>query len=292
MHEESIATARGRFGLLRDGPAEAPLAILLHGFPDSPHGFATVARAFVEAGYRVAAPYLRGYGTSDAAGPFSLDALAADVLAIADALGRERFTLVGHDWGAVLTYVASARAPSRIEGAVAISVPHPLAFFAEISPAQLARSWYMLFFQLPIADRIVAARDFAFVDRLVGSWSKGIDRRADWRQAAERIKESLRPHWPAPLEYYRALGSAPLSIRPRLREIAGGPIEVPTLHLTGRDDGCIGPEIGRTAHRFFRGPFAREILPGGHFLQYEQPALVAERSLAFLRTHRAERHQQ
>jgi pimeloyl-ACP methyl ester carboxylesterase len=121
-----IATIQiGAFTALAAGAADAPLVLVLHGFPDVPHTFAPLIEAIARAGHRVVAPWLRGYAPSPAAGPYDVDTLATDVLAWADALSPDRpVAIVGHDWGAVVTYVACAR-HRRFHAAVAMSVPHP-----------------------------------------------------------------------------------------------------------------------------------------------------------------------
>jgi pimeloyl-ACP methyl ester carboxylesterase len=263
-------TSRGSFAYFERG--EGPLVLFLHGFPDSPHAWLPVMERF--SGYRCIAPFLRGYAPSVLGGPYDLDSLAADVRAIADALSADRFALVGHDWGAVITYAAARVMPQRITAAVAMSVPHPLSFVRALASnaAQLRRSWYMAFFQLRgIADRKVAANNYAFIDRLFAAWSPALT-----NPHLEDVKRALTP---AALEYYRAM------VSPRGVRDARSPIRVPLLHLTGSDDGCIGPEVGRGQHRYFSGPFASEVLEGaGHFLHWEQPGLIADRARAWITT--------
>ena len=90
------------------------------------------------------APWLRGYAPSPTAGPFDFASLTSDVLALIDRWSRGRAVeLVGHDWGAAITYDACVTAPERIERAVTLAFPHPLTFLSRPRPAQLRRSWYM-----------------------------------------------------------------------------------------------------------------------------------------------------
>jgi pimeloyl-ACP methyl ester carboxylesterase len=114
----AVATVEvGGFTALAAGPADAPLALVLHGFPDAPPTFAPLLGALADRGYRVVAPWLRGYAPSPLAGPYDVDRLADDVLAWADRLSpTQPVALVGHDWGAAVTYVACARAPARFHG--------------------------------------------------------------------------------------------------------------------------------------------------------------------------------
>ena len=90
-----------------------PLALLLHGFPDTPHGWSGLMPALADAGYRVVAPFARGYAPTAIPGTKSTsqETLADDALALIEALGHESAVLIGHDWGAATGYVAAAKGP-------------------------------------------------------------------------------------------------------------------------------------------------------------------------------------
>jgi pimeloyl-ACP methyl ester carboxylesterase len=195
-----LATARGRFHALAAGDPRHPPVLVLHGFPDAPPTFAPLLTALAAGGLRAIAPWLRGYAPSVLDGPYDVDALADDVAAWADALSPDRpVRLLGHDWGALATYAACARHPARIAAAVTLAVPHPMAFVRGLDAAQLARSWYMLFFQLPGALRgSAAARDFALIDRLWRHLVAGLP--APGRAAARTARHAQRQlAGPAPI---------------------------------------------------------------------------------------------
>ncbi len=280
----AVATVEvGGFTALAAGPADAPLALVLHGFSDAPPTFAPLLGALADRGYRVVAPWLRGYAPSPLAGPYDVDRLADDVLAWADRLSpTQPVALVGHDWGAAVTYVACARAPARFTAAVTLAVPHPAVFVRSLARRrQLARSWYMLAFQVPGVERLAAARDFALIDRLWADWSPGFTLPAELRAA---LHATLRTSWPAPLLYYRALTRPPGAALARLRR--RDRIAVPTLYLHGARDGCIGPEVGVGAERFFTAGYRREVVPDvGHFVAAEAPMAIAARIAAWLDAH-------
>jgi pimeloyl-ACP methyl ester carboxylesterase len=224
----------------------------------------------------VIAPWLRGYAPSPLDGPFDLETLVADVVAM---LARVDLpvALVGHDWGAVLTYGACLAAPDRIARAVTFAVPHPLTFLRRLATStQALRSWYMAMFALPGAHRVVAAGDLAFVDRLWRTWSPALT--LDDARRAE-LHACLAASLPAPLAYYRSIVSPGLA---RRYAALAAPIRVPLLQLHGADDGCILPPGDRDAHRF-AAPHAYECLSGlGHFLHLEQPEAIAARVAAWL----------
>ena len=283
-----LATGRGRFHALATGDPRHPPVLVLHGFPDAPPTFAPLLTALAAGGLRAIAPWLRGYAPSVLDGPYDVDALADDVAAWADALSPDRpVRLLGHDWGALATYAACARHPARIAAAVTLAVPHPMAFVRGLDAAQLARSWYMLFFQLPGALRLGRARDFALIDRLWRRWSPGY--RLPPALRAE-VHACLAASWPAPARYYRALlwppGAALARVAPTSPLVQ--PIATPLLYLHGADDGCIGVDAEREARRYLAGPYRFEILTGaGHFLAAERPVDVAERAIAWFGAHAA-----
>ena len=237
--------------------------VWLHGFPDHPP---TAIDFFARLQRRVIAPWLRGYAPSPTTGPLDVEAHARDVIELIDCIGGP-IDLVGHDWGAAITYTVCAIAPERVRRAVTLACPHPRTLLRMVrKPAQLRRSWYMMFFQLPLASRIAAARDFALIDRLWRTWSPGFvlddARRRD-------LHACLAASWPAPVRFYR-----PQSFR-------GGRIATPLLQLHGANDGCIEPPTANDAQRFAERVL--EVVPNaGHFLHLEDPAGIAARIAAWL----------
>ncbi len=260
----------GDFHVLRGG--EGPLVLVLHGFPDHPPTMVPFLERLIAGGYEVVAPWMRGYAPSTRDGPFHVPRLADDVLGLATALGHEQFSLVGHDWGAIVTYATCLAAPARVRAAVTLAVPHPIAFTRSlVRSGQLARSWYMLLFQLPGAPALARARDLALIDLLWRRWSPGLRLPEETRR---RLHDCLAASLPAPIEYYRALVRRPVRWKR---------IDTPVAYLHGADDGCIGVAACRDQARWFRGPFREEILLGlGHFLQIEDPGAIAARALAWL----------
>jgi pimeloyl-ACP methyl ester carboxylesterase len=244
--------------------------------------------ALAKHGYRAVAPYLRGYAPSVLTGPYHLQAIANDVLTLADSLSPGRpVALVGHDWGALAATVALSRAPSRFSRAVTMAVPHPFAITANAGGdlSQLRRSWYIGFFQLPVLpERAIARDDFAFIDRLWRAWSPGFRLRDE---AMRALKRCLAESMPAPIAYYRAIAWPPLDVARRSRVFAkeAARIDAAMLLLMGADDGCMAPGLARGNERFFARESRVEVLDGaGHFVHLERPGDVHERVLGwFLR---------
>jgi pimeloyl-ACP methyl ester carboxylesterase len=283
MQRRFIETREGRFCLViteRAAGAEDRGSVLyLHGFPDEPETATPLFDRLAAAGHRVIAPFLRGYSPSPIEGPFSLEQLTRDVLAIVDVVHPDgAIHVIGHDWGAVITYALCASAPSRVRRAVTMAVPHPLRFLRALATAtQLRRSWYMLFFQLPIAPGVaVRAMDQALIDRLWRDWSPNYALPA---RAREALRRCLRESDGAPIEYYRAMTRPPLAALRRLRGPLAQRIDVPTLHLQGSDDGCIGLDACDDAGAHFNAAFEQAVIEGaGHFLPQERPDEVARRA--------------
>lgn len=279
-----VDTATGRFAYLQRGDLGGRPVLCLHGFPDHPASFVPLMEALAAAGYRAVAPWMRGYAPSVLGGPYDADQLGADAVALADALfDGEPCALVGHDWGAVASYRALEARPDRWRVAVTMAVPHPLAFLHALrtQPAQLRRSWYMGFFQLPaVPELVLPRRGFELVRRLWRTWSPGYHR-SDAAHAG--LAACLEASMPAPIGYYRAMLRPVGMAMQRLRGAAGQRITVPTLHLQGARDGCIGPAACTGQERFFAGPFRSEIVPDvGHFLQLEAPQVIAARVRAWI----------
>ncbi|HAS10367.1 MAG TPA: alpha/beta hydrolase [Acidimicrobiaceae bacterium] len=268
-----------------------PLALCLHGFPDTPHGWRHQLPVLAEAGYRAVAPWMRGYAPTGipADGCYQQGALAADANALHEALGGDGdAVLIGHDWGATAVYPAVNHEPDRWMAMVAAAVPHPVAMAGMIFDYdQLKRSFYMFVFQHPLAEAIVQQDDLAFIDRLWADWSPGLDEGVA-ATAVQHVKDALRDpdHLTAALGYYRAtLGGVGLD--PRYDEIqaaGAAPVEIPALYLHGADDGCIGTDFAEASAGFLTDERSRTtVVEGaGHFLQLERPERVNAEILDFL----------
>lgn len=283
VEERVVATPGGRFHYLGGGPRGASLILVMHGFPDCPLTFVPLLESLTAAGYRVAAPWLRGYRPSIARGPYSVERLAVDAMEIAQALSPSApVHLVGHDWGAVIAHVAATHAPQSFASVTRLAIPHPVVFLRSLAtrPAQLARSWYMLMFQSPgVPEWLCSRRDGAFIDYLWRTWSPDY-RLPDALRAG--LHQCLLASMPAPLEYYRAaVRPFSLGVR-RVRTSLRERVSVPTLHIHGANDGCVGPAATEGQEPLFTGPFAREIWSGiGHFMQVEAPERVSARIARF-----------
>lgn len=272
------------------GKKDAPLIICLHGFPDSARSFRFQLPFFASSGYRVLAPMLRGFEpqSQPSDGDYSIAALAGDVITWIEASGADKIHLVGHDWGAVIGYAVGSAVPERLHSLTTIAVPHPGRFTEVIKkiPKQILNSWYMNFFQLRgIAELSVSFNDWALIRKLWRDWSPGYTLPADEWDALRTIMSASGVKR-AMLGYYRHNASPRVMLG--LKQGAGTnlmPVNVPSLLITGADDGCLDTrsyEIACTPDLFPKGRRIERIEDAGHFVHIEKPELINKTILAFL----------
>lgn len=267
---------------------EGPLAVCLHGFPDTAHTWRHLLPRLAAAGYRAVAPFLRGYAPSavPADGYYQSAAHSADALALHEALdGDDEAIIVGHDWGAVIAYAAAVHEPERWRRVVGLAVPPGEAIANALlgDLDQLQRSWYMFLFQHPLADLLVVADDHALIARLWSQWSPGYDASIDVANARAALGAPENVH--AALGGYRAaLGDGPRD--PALEQLQAAASTFPpqpTLYLHGRDDGCIGVTVADAAASLAPTQCRVHIVDGaGHFVHLERPDVVNEKIMEFL----------
>ncbi|MFB9262076.1 alpha/beta fold hydrolase [Bradyrhizobium erythrophlei] len=261
-----IAMGRGR------------LLLCLHGFPDHALSFRHQLRFFSALGYRVVAPFMRGYAPTQLAedATFYTADLAHDVVELLRSFGATRATLLGHDWGAHAAYGAAVLAPEMFDRIVTLAVPYGPGLRKALvtSSEQQKRSWYLFFFLTRFAETALAYDDYALVEQLWSDWSPG------WtpppsEMAAIRATFALPGVASAALSYYRhALGTTvSLGKHAELqRRIGIEPIRVPCFYLHGDQDGCIGHSVASDMQELFPNGFGHRLVRGvGHFLHLERP---------------------
>ena len=258
--------------------------MLLHGFPEFWWAWRHQITPLAAAGYHVVVPDMRGYNTSEAPqalAAYALNTLAADVVAIGDAYGAERFHLVAHDWGAVIGWWVAARYPQRLGRIVLMDGPHPDVWGRQAArhPTPALRSTYVAFFQLPwVPEATLGSFDFKGLRAMMqgsakpGTFEPGaLDRYAEaWAHPGSLT---------AMLNYYRAL---------RQRPSGGEPARLtpPTLILWAGDDTFLERHVAEAGLALCDDGRLEIVEGASHWLHIEQPERINARVIAFLRTGR------
>jgi pimeloyl-ACP methyl ester carboxylesterase len=280
------------FGALAWGPADGPLALCLHGYPDTAWTWRHLGPELAADGWRVVAPFMRGYAPTDLApdGCYQVGALARDAVGAHAALdGDERAVLIGHDWGAEAVYAVAGSSPGIYRRLVTLAIPpsavllKPPASMSDMRRAlrQLRYSWYMGFHQLPGISERAQSR---LIPRLWAAWSPGFDASEDLAHVWRALDSPAR--LTAALRYYRALAQPwqrSGSYAAEQRGLFRRPSE-PVLYLHGRDDGCMQATYTEGAIDVLPAGSEVDVVDGaGHFLQLERPELVNRRIADFIR---------
>src|SRR4051794_28233442 len=201
---------------------EGPLVVLLHGFPEFWYGWRHQIPALAERGFRVVAPDMRGYNRSSkprGVAAYDVERLSGDIRELVRERGEERCFLAGHDWGAAVAYGTAGYHPDAVEKLAILNVPHPRRLLEgwRKHPKQLAKSWYMFFFQVPgLPERLASARSFTGFQKSLDTAKLGAftdEDRARYREAWAQPHAAT-----AMINYYRAaLRQAPWKVTQRLK---------------------------------------------------------------------------
>jgi epoxide hydrolase 4 len=275
-----------RLHYVEAGPADGPAVILLHGFPEFWYGWRHQIPALAAAGFRVIAPDMRGYNLSSRPPEVSSyrgRRLAGDIRDLLRDRGASRAYLAGHDWGAAVAWVTAMAYPEEVERLAILNAPHPRRMMAALQRPgkQIARSWYMFFFQLPwLPEHAVRAGDW-------WAFRHGFERDARPGVFTPADIDRYRGAWSQPggaaaaINYYRAaLRRSPSRQSGELR-----PVTAPTLVIWGERDRYLGAELAEPDRADVPGLERVVRLPdASHWVQHDEPERVSALLIDFFKS--------
>ncbi|WP_311170382.1 alpha/beta fold hydrolase [Halobellus ordinarius] len=267
-----------RLHVVTAGDEDDPLVVLLHGFPEFWYSWHRSTAPLVDAGYRVLVPDQRGYNHSEkpeGVYPYRITELSRDIVELIESEGRESAHVVGHDWGAGVAWDLALRHPGSVDRLGIVNVPHPRAFQKTLTsnPRQLAKSWYMFFFQVPrfpewaqrqmnyrpFADSLRDAKPGTFteedIERYRAAWDRGLTGMINWYRALFRYREDP----------------------PRARV---GP---PTLVVWGERDEYLLAEMAERSVDYCDDGRLERVPKGTHWVHHEYPEDVTGHIIEHLR---------
>lgn len=261
------------------GEADAPLVILLHGFPEAWFGWEQHIAPLVAAGYRVWVPDQRGYNLSEKPKPikaYTHDELARDVVGLIDAAGADKAYLVGHDWGASVAWWTAVKFPDRLHKLTILNVPHPktMTRFIKTHPTQLLKSYYIFLFQIPVLAEFFAKRlgtQALSKTSVAGTFSEA---------ELERYQEA----WNRPnamhsmINWYRAV----LRVPPESGD-HDGRIRVPTLILWGEQDAFLDARMAEASLDWCDEADLITFPELTHWLHHEEPGTISNLFIEWFR---------
>jgi epoxide hydrolase 4 len=261
------------------------LILCLHGFPESALSWRYQIQPLAQAGYRVWAPDLRGYGgTTRPSGvkAYAIESLLEDVTGLLAAAETREAILVGHDWGGIIAWYYAMRYPDRLKALMILNAPHPACFERELRHwRQLRRSWYMGMFQIPQLPEAVLSMRHGYV---IG---KIFDRMAIHRaHMPDDIVKLYREQACAPgaltamLNYYRAALHGGGALR---QHTLGYPtIKIPTLVMWGLQDHALDPHNLDELSRYVSNLTTVPLEDAGHFVHEDHPDQVTTQLITWL----------
>jgi epoxide hydrolase 4 len=269
LRERYSETNGIKLHVMEAGPADGPMVLFLHGFPEFWYAWRKQIGYFAERGYLVVVPDQRGYNLSDkpkGIAPYKIDELAKDVIGIIDFYKRKQIFLVGHDWGAAVSWWVSLKYPERIKRLVVMNVPHPLVMAKHLfgNQKQMERSWYIFYFQLPGAvEAFASANNYQWPLNLLMETSRpGAFKAEELEKYREAFKQP--DAFSSMVNWYRA------ALQARSAQPADFRIKMPILVLWGMNDVAIIPEQADESMAFCDNGRLVKFEECSHWIEHEE----------------------
>jgi pimeloyl-ACP methyl ester carboxylesterase len=295
MPERLVAVNGIELNVLEEGPEDGPIVVLCHGFPELAYSWRHQVPALAQAGYRVLAPDMRGYGRSSRPEPieaYAIDELCGDMCGLLDRVGASRAVFIGHDWGANVVWWMAWMHPERVSAVAGLSVPFVPRAPAppiEIMRANLGEDFYIVWFQQPgVADAALAQdvrRTLTTSRQWTAQWAEedGPAREPPpWltdEELAVYVDAFERSGFTGGLNWYRNIDrNWELTASVGERRIAQ-----PAMFLTGELDPVRQFMPAEAMRGWVTDLRAEIVVPGaGHWVQQQEPAAVNAALLEFL----------
>jgi pimeloyl-ACP methyl ester carboxylesterase len=267
------------------GPADGPLAILLHGFPDFWYGWRAQIAVLARAGMRVLAPDLRGYNLSQKPpqiSAYSLETLTLDVTGLISASHHQSAALIGHDWGGVVAWQAASAYPQRVSKLAILNAPEWNTMVRRLRKdwRQIMRSWYILFFQFPwLPEAVLRRQNFRSLSRVMASHQSS----EAW---AGQQARSYRRAWGRPDALSAMLNWYRMAFRRGLKGLLHpqplSQIQVPTLVMWGMRDRALSPKLAQSSADLCLNGELVCFPNAGHWVHHEETDRVNRLLVDFL----------
>lgn len=282
------------FHVALEGPPTGEPILFLHGFPEFWYGWRKQMHFFAEQGYRVIVPDQRGYNLTDKPAKvtdYKISTLATDVDQLIQALGYEQVHLVGHDWGGAVAWWVATMYPHRLKSLSLLNIPYPTVMLAQLRQwnfAQIRKSWYIAFIQIPSLPEFLVSRN------AYRGFANAIQRTARKGTFSPEDLDKYREAWGKPkamtsmMNWYRAMLKSESEAKsdPKLNAYTQGKKLTPPIQLLwGERDAFLGKELAQPSIDLCENGTLKFYPKATHWLQHEEPDGVNADILAFVKAH-------
>lgn len=273
LRERFIETNGVKLHVMEAGPQDGPMILFLHGFPEFWYAWRKQLQYFADKGYLVVAPDQRGYNLSDkpeGVAAYKIDELARDIIGLIDAYGRKQIFLVGHDWGASVSWWVALKYPERIKKLVILNVPHPKVMAKHVftDTEQMKKSWYIFYFQIPGAvDHLAAASNYEWVIQLI---TTSANPGAFTSQELEEYRKAFQQPgaFTAMVNWYRAM------VQTKQEPPKSFDVTMPMILMWGEDDVAMLTQLADESMPYCKQGCLIKFPGTSHWIQHEQAAKI------------------